>query len=105
MAELRNSLPTGLLSDVKTYLDISFSSTQYDNKLSNLIAQGIMYLNDKFQVNEEEIDYTADGMERMLLFDYVRYSRDEALALFERDYQSLILACQHKRKVNLGAIE
>ena len=92
----RDSLPEGLLSDVKNYLNITWSDADTDAKVSGLIASGMVYLNSKYGA---EADYTEDGMPRTLLMEYVRYARDSALDVFENNYQALILGMQNERLV------
>lgn len=96
----RDSLPEGLLSDVKNYLDITWDDEGTDRKLSGLIASGMAYLDDKLGAAG---DYVADGSPRTLLMEYVRYARDSALDVFETNYQSLLLAMQHGRLVQIYA--
>ncbi len=93
----RDSLPEGLLSDVKNYLNITWSDADTDAKVSGLIASGMVYLNSKYGA---EADYTEDGMPRTLLMEYVRYARDSALDVFENNYQALILGMQNERLVS-----
>ena len=93
----RDSLPEGLLSDVKNYLDITWDDEATDKKFSGLIAGGMAYLNKKLG---EAGDYLSDGLPRTLLFEYVRYARDSALDVFENNYLSMILAMQNDRKVS-----
>ena len=57
MAVSRDSLPEGLLSDVKNYLNITWDDEATDAKISGLIASGMMYLNSKLGA---EADYTLD---------------------------------------------
>lgn len=92
----RNSLPEGLLSDVKNYLNITWDDEATDAKISGLIASGMVYLNLKYG---EEADYTEDGMPRTLLMEYVRYARDSALDVFETNYQALLLGMQNEKAV------
>lgn len=98
MAVDRNALPAGLLDDVKNYLNITWDDAATDAKVSGLIAGGMVYLNLKYGV---EADYTADGMPRTLLMEYVRYARDSALDVFENNYLSLLLGMQNQRAVNV----
>ena len=79
----RDSLPEGLLSDVKNYLNITWSDADTDAKVSGLIASGMVYLNSKYGAEE-----------------YVRYARDSALDVFENNYQALILGMQNERLVS-----
>lgn len=92
----RDTLPAGLLADVKIYLDITWDSAGTDSKLTNLIAGGMAYLDDKLG---ETADYTAAGEPRTLLFEYVRYGRDYALDVYESNYLPRILGAQNARKV------
>lgn len=102
MAANRDSLPDGLLSDVKNYLNITWDDEATDAKVSGLIAAGMVYLNGKYG---EEADYTADGMPRTLLMEYVRYARDSALDVFENNFQALILGMQNDKAVSIYAVE
>lgn len=98
----RDSLPQGLLADVKNYLNITWDDDATDAKVSGLIASGMVYLNAKYG---EEADYTADGMPRTLLMEYVRYARDSALDVFENNYQALLLGMQNGRLVSAYDME
>ena len=93
----RDSLPEGLLSDVKNYLNITWDDDATDKKVSGLIASGMIYLNAKYG---KDADYTADGMPRTLLMEYVRYARDSALDVFENNYQALLLG-MHPQSVTV----
>lgn len=86
-----------LLADVKTVLNVTWSDPGTDNRLTILTQNGMVYLNDKLGV---PADYSQPGYPRALLFEYVRYARDEALDVFENNYRSLILAMQNERLVN-----
>lgn len=98
----RDSLPQGLLADVKNYINITWDDEATDAKISDMIASGMVYLNEKYG---EEADYTKDGMPRTLLKEYVRYNRDSALDVFENNYQSLLLGMQNKRLVSIFDME
>lgn len=92
----RDEIPAELLADVKNHLDITWDDEAEDKRISGLIALGATYLDDKLG---EEADYDRDDLPRMLLLEYVRYGRDQALDVFEGNYQALILAAQNKRRV------
>ena len=98
----RENIPESLLSDVKNYLNITWDDEATDTKVSGLIASGMVYLNLKYG---EEADYTADGLPRTLLMEYVRYARDSALDVFENNYQALLLGMQNERLVNAHALD
>lgn len=98
----RDSLPEGLLEDIKNYLDITWDDPATDKKISGIIADGMVYLNAKYG---EEADYTADGNPRTMLKEYARYARDSALDVFENNYQSMLLGMQNERKVRAVDLE
>ena len=98
----RDYVPAELLDDVKNMRNITWDDAATDRKVSEHIAQGIRYLNGKAG---EELDYTEPGDGRRLLFEYVRYARDEALDVFESNDLSQILAMQNDRKVERYAEE
>ena len=102
MTVSRDSLPQGLLADVKNYLNITWDDEATDAKIAGLIASGVVYLDLKYG---EEADYTKDGMPRILLMEYVRYARDSALDVFENNYRALLLGMQNDRKVSAYELE
>lgn len=96
MAAGRNEIPAELLADVKNQLDVTWSDEATDRKYRGLIAAGMAYLDKKLG---EAANYEEDGQPRSLLMDYVRYARDQALDVFENNYQSMILGAQHDLEV------
>ena len=98
----RNDISPALLADVENYLNITWQNTDIDNKISNLIASASTYLDSKLG---SAADYTADGLPRTLLFEYVRYARDSALDVFETNYRSMILAMQNEGVTGIYGVE
>lgn len=96
MAADRRRLPAGLLEDVKNQMDVTWGDDATDRKFVGFIASGMAYLDGKLG---EEADYTADGMPRTLLMEYVRHARDAALDVFENNYLALLLDMQNRRAV------
>lgn len=92
----------GLLDDVKNRLNITWQDDDTDRKILDLIDDGIAYLNDK---QGRPGDYMRPGYPRSLLFEYVRYARDDALDVFENNYQHMILAMQNQGRVKAYAAE
>lgn len=90
-----------LLADIKNYLNITWTDDATDKKISGLIEDGIVYLDLK---RGSPGDYTAPGLPRTLLKDYVRYARDSALDVFENNYQALLLGMRAEAEVN-GDVE
>lgn len=86
-----------IIADVKKHLQITWEDQATDQRIGNYIESGIAYLNDK---RGADADYTVPGYPRTLLFEYVRYARDDALDVFETNYQSLILAMRQQRQVS-----
>lgn len=86
-----------LLADVENYLNITWKDQATDDKIRGLIASGTVYLNSK---GSGTLDYDADGEPRTLLFEYVRYARDEALDVFENNYCSRLVALRNESLVN-----
>lgn len=88
--------PAALLTAVKTYLQITWTDTDTDNRLSMLIQAGVAYIDSKLG---DAGDYTVPGYPRTLLLEWCRYARDGATDVFEHNYRSMILAMQHERMV------
>lgn len=100
MAVDRANLPEGLLNDIKNYLQILWNDPATNDRVTNIIAGGMAYLNEKLGI---EADYTIDGLPRNLLQDYCRYARDGALDVFEPNYLALILAARDKIAIEAAA--
>lgn len=96
------ALPEGLLADIKNYLNITWEDTSTNSKISDMIRDGIAYLDKR---RGAAADYTAPGAPRMLLKEYVRYARDGALDVFENNYLHEIVSMQNERAVDLYGAE
>ncbi len=92
----RKEVSDELLADVKNHLNITWDDSATDNKIRGLIASATVYLDGK---GGTVLDYDADGLPRMLMMEFVRYARDEALDVFENNYMSLILSMQNEMAV------
>ncbi len=90
------ALPDGLLDAVRNYLDITWTDTALDIKLTGIIERGMKYLN---AVAGEELDYSAEDKPRELLFDYCRYVRSNALNEFQVNYLPELLTLQNQKEV------
>ncbi len=89
-----------LLYDIKIALNVTWDDAATDERLLGLIQDGRAYIDDKLG---EAGDYLRPGYPRTLLKEYVRYARDEALDVFENNYQSMILAMQNQKGVRAYA--
>lgn len=85
-----------LLHDIKISLHVTWDDQETNERLTGFIQDGIAYLDNKLG---EPGSYQAPGLPRTLLKEYVRYARDEALDVFENNYQSLILAAVNDKGV------
>lgn len=90
-------LPDGLLKIVKNRLDITWSDTATDNKLTLMIENGIAELD---FLSGASNDYTQAGKAQSLLFAYVMYDFANCLDDFKTNYQSEIIAFINQAKVN-----
>lgn len=95
-----NEAQAAMLAAVKSYLQITWTDEETDDRLTLLIEAGEAYLDSKLG---ETGDYEAPGYPRTLLLEYVRYARDGALDVFENNYRAMILAMQHERMVSMYA--
>lgn len=90
-------LPDGLLKIVKNRLDITWSDTATDDKLTLMIENGIAELDFLSGVAN---DYTQAGKAQSLLLAYVMYDLANCLDDFKTNYQSEIIAFINQAKVN-----
>lgn len=74
-----------LLEPVRQYLDITWDDPTLNNKLNGLVLRGRAYLD---RVAGQVIDYDSDKRARQLLFDLVRYMRDDSFQDFQHDFQT-----------------
>ena len=86
-----------LASDIKNYLNITWDDQAENSKIINLVNSGISYINSKYGGTA---DYYSPGFPRTLIFEYVRYARDNALDVFEQNYTAMILAMQTEKAVS-----
>ena len=96
MAVSRNEISEELIDELRLDSGRTWPDAAADSKLRRIAAAGMIYLDEKLGGPQ---DYESDGDARTLLFEYVRYSRDAALDVFENNYLSLILAAQNARQV------
>lgn len=78
-----------MLNEIKEYLRISGDAENVI--LESAIARGKGKLNDIAGI---ELDFVMEGLAKALLFDYVRYSFNNASEYFEENFQREILRLQ-----------
>ena len=89
-------LPVGLLDDVKSYLDINWTDTNTEKKLTGIIERGMRYID---SVSGSTNDYSIENKPKELLLDYCRYVRSNALEEFQNNYLHELLTLQIKQEV------
>ena len=89
-------LPNGLLNSVKNYLDITWTDTAGDEKLSGIIFRGMQYIDG---IAGNRMNYIIEGKAKELLFDYCRYVRSNALHEFQTNYLHELLSLQISQEV------
>lgn len=79
-----------LLGLIKNYLNITWEDTETDKKIQNIIELGKSYLNN---VVSRELDYSS-GKPLELLIAYCRYSFNESLEDFSKNFQHELICLQ-----------
>jgi len=85
-----------LIADVKNYLDVTWTDTETDKKISGIVSRGIKYID---RVAGSALDYSIEDNPRALLFDYARYAWSNALDEFSTNYLPEILALEISESV------
>lgn len=93
----REGVTAEMLSAVKNMLNITWDDSGTDERICAFIGSATAYLDG---IGGGALDYDNDGMARTLMMEYVRYARDEALDVFENNYQALILALKNGRAID-----
>ena len=89
-----------LLDDVKAYLNVSWEED--DDLIKGYIQRGQARLN---RIAGCELDYSAEGAARSLLFDYCRYANSQALEVFEENFKSELLMLHYDTQVDMALME
>ncbi|OAA94088.1 MULTISPECIES: hypothetical protein [Clostridium] len=78
-----------LLSEVKSYLHITWKDDNTDNNLKGFISRGMARLQDIAGV--PSLDFITHDQPKSLLLDYCRYANSQALEMFEKNFESELL--------------
>lgn len=81
-------LPDGLLSAVKSYLNVTWQDEATDAKITGYISRGMARLQN---IAGAPLDFITEGQPRALLLDYCRYANAQALEVFEKNFMSELL--------------
>ena len=85
--------PESLIDDLKDYLCISFDDERTDRALTSSLSRGQAVIEDYAGA---EIDFSQEGAEKQLLFDYCRYVRSQAPEMFEINFRHDLIALRAK---------
>ena len=92
----RNNLPQSLVDQVKRYLNITWTDTDTESKVIDMMLDAEIALNHKLGA---EVNYLAPGQERRLYLDYCSYAYNQCLNEFDGAYRAEILQIRHKYEV------
>jgi len=93
--------PSELLEPVRNYLDVTWTDTETDVKLTGIIGRGMARLDNLAGVT---LDYSIEDLPRALLMDYCFYARANALDEFEINYLPMLLSLQQREEVKAYVI-
>lgn len=78
-----------LLADVKGYIGVTWQDDVTDSNITGYINRGMARLQ---KIAGAPLDFDEEDQPRMLLLDYCRYANSQALEVFEKNFQSELLA-------------
>lgn len=91
-----DNMPDDVIQSVKRHLHITWSDSDTDAKLLDMICDAEAALNHKLGA---VIDYMQVGAERRLFFNYLLYAWNDALEQFDAAYRAEIIQIRHKYEV------
>lgn len=97
-----DNMPDGVIQSVKRHLHITWSDSDTDAKLLDMICDAEAALNHKLGA---VIDYMQVGAERRLFLNYMIYAWNDALEQFDAAYKAEIIQIRHKYEVERFAEE
>ncbi|GCD13202.1 hypothetical protein [Clostridium tagluense] len=87
-----------LLTDVKSYLHITWADDVTDKNLTGMISRGKARLQ---TIAGVPLDFEKEDSPKSLLLDYVRYANSQALEMFEKNFASELMALHIQSQVDL----
>lgn len=91
-----DNMPDSVIQSVKRHLHITWSDSDTDAKLLDMICDAEAALNHKLGA---VIDYMQVGAERRLFLNYMLYAWNDALEQFDAAYRAEIIQIRHKYEV------
>lgn len=98
----RDNMPADCLKQVKRHLNITWSDSDTDDKIIDMMMDAEVELN---HILGAEGNYFAPGMQRRLYLNYMLYAWNECLNEFEDAYRKEILRIRHYNRVKGAAHE
>lgn len=95
-----NQMPSDYLKTVKRHLNITWSDSDTDKKVIDVMLDAEAELN---HILGAEIDYFVPGMERRLYLNYCLYAWNDCLNEFEDAYRKEIIRIRHKHRIKGGS--
>lgn len=87
---------TGMLGDLKAYLNIAYEDEASDRALNGMAERGKAMLDSYAGAKQ---DYGKEGLPRQLLFDFCRYARSHALEMFSANFQRELIALREQAEL------
>lgn len=78
-----------LLTEVRSYLHITWQDENTDNNLRGMIKRGMARLQ---EIAGVPLDFTIEDLPKTLLLDYCRYANSHALEMFEKNFSSELVS-------------
>ena len=92
----RNHMPQALVDQVKRYLNITWTDSDTEAKVIDMMLDAEIALNHKLGA---AVDYLAPGQERRLYLAYCSYAWNDCLNEFDAAYRPEIIQIRHKYEV------
>lgn len=86
-----------LLTDIRTYLHITWEDSSTETNLKGMINRGMARLQ---TIAGVPLDFEVEDTPRALLFDYVRYANSQALEMWEKNFASELMSLHIKSQVD-----
>ena len=98
----RKNLPQSLVDQVKRHLNITWTDTDTDAKVIDMMLDAEIALNHKLGA---EVNYFTPGQERRLYLNYLLYAYNDCLNDFDAAYRAEILQIRHRYEVKGAAAD
>lgn len=90
----------GLIDDVKHKLNVTWSDTDTDAKINDLVASAQVVMRHKLGITNNQFDFSTAGLEKSLFLNYCFYEWNDSSDEFSMNYLNDILQCRAKWEVD-----